>query len=422
MKYLCLLLLFTAQVTGETIVSAYYENWSQYRPASGGRQVFFPNLIDPAILTDLNYAFAIFGYVTKSIDPNNPHLTGDYTVQPIEWNDQSVLYSQVQDLKKINPNLRTHLSIGGWSFNDPNDPNGIGEYTYKLFSDMASTSAGRAQFIQSATTYAKQWGFNGVDIDWEYPGDLTRGGKEEDFDNFLELLKELYAACQAASLKLSIASAAIVPSGVPQSYRDNPATYFQWLAKCAESIDYFNIMCYDYHGSFDVPQLTGVNAPLNRDTNPDSTLFVEMTLNNYINNGVPAGKMVLGMPIYGHSYSGVAGLSSSDNGPGKVFTGPGNPGPSTQSPGLLAYYEVADMVASTQMVFGTDGATSTAVAYNGTSQQWVSFDTPDTIALKTQKVIDKGLLGAMFWAIDEDEYQWGEKFPNVRKAYGMLKP
>ncbi|MBS0628229.1 MAG: hypothetical protein JSS09_08470, partial [Verrucomicrobia bacterium] len=73
-------------VNASPVVGAYYENWSQYRPPSGGRAVFFPNLIDPTILTDLYYAFAVFGFVTASIDPQNPHLTGDYTVQPVEWN------------------------------------------------------------------------------------------------------------------------------------------------------------------------------------------------------------------------------------------------------------------------------------------------------------------------------------------------
>lgn len=420
MRILCILLLLTAPLSGEYIVSAYYENWSQYRPPSGGRQTFFPNLIDPGIITDLNYAFAIFGYVTRSIDPNNPHLTGDYTVQPVEWNDQSVLYPQVQALKQTNPNLLTHISIGGWSFNDPNDPNGMGQYTYRLFSEMVASPANRSQFIQSAVNYARQWGFNGIDVDWEFPGDLTRGGTEADFDNFVLFLQELYPACQAASLKLSLASAAIVPSGVPQSYRDNPATYFQWLARCSQYIDYFNIMCYDYHGPFDNPMLTGVNAPLNRDTNPASALYVEMTLENYLNYGVPANKIVLGMPVYGHSYGGITGLTESDYGPGKPFTSAGNPGPSTLTPGILAYFEIADMIALGQLTFGTDATTETALGYNIAGQQWASFDTPDTIALKTQKVIDKQLKGAMFWAIDDDEYQWGTTYPNVRKAHDML--
>ncbi len=60
------------------VVGAYYENWSQYRQREdvGWRPQFFPSLIDPTTITDLYYAFAFFGYVTKSVDPNNPHNRG----------------------------------------------------------------------------------------------------------------------------------------------------------------------------------------------------------------------------------------------------------------------------------------------------------------------------------------------------------
>jgi chitinase len=291
------------------IVGAYYENWSQYRPPSQGRATFYPNLIDPTILTDLYYAFAVFGFVTKSIDPQNPHLTGDYSVQPVEWNDQSVLYPQVMALKKINPKLRNILAIGGWSFNDPQDP--MGKYTYKLFSQMVSTAENRNNFITSAIAYAHQYGFDGIDIDWEYPGDLTRGGSPEDFDNFVTFLEECQNAFRDASppLILTYASSAIVPSGVPDPYQSNPSLYFQWLAKCAPHVDRFNLMAYDYHGAFDSPALTGVNAPLDRDTDPNGIKYVKKTLENYINNGVPSSKIVLGMPTYGHSYAGVSSMT-----------------------------------------------------------------------------------------------------------------
>ncbi len=412
----------SSAVSTTPVVAAYYENWSQYRPPSGGRQVFFPNLIDPTILTDLHFAFAVFGFVSASIDPKNPHLTGNYEVQPIEWNDQNVLYPQVQALKHINPALRTLLSIGGWSFNDPNDP--MGSYTYKLFSSMVSTKNNRSQFINSAIAYAHQYGFNGIDIDWEYPGDLSRGGSPSDFTNFLIFLQEAYTACHQASpsLLLTYTSPAIVPSGVPHNYKDNPDSYFAWLASCSQYLDRINLMAYDYHGSFDNPMLTGVNAPLNQDTNPESLMFIKKSVQNYINNGVPSSKIVLGMPTYGHSYSGVQTLSSTDNGPGKPFTGPGPAGPSTLSPGLLAYFEIADMTAGGSLIFGTDAITSTAYGYNIKTQEWVSFDTPDTIALKIQMAIDYNLLGGMFWAVDDDEYQWGEKYPNIRKGHQLFYP
>jgi len=406
------------------VVAAYYENWSQYRPGSGGRPVFFPKNIDPTIITDLHFAFAIFGFVDASLDPSNPHLTGDYSIQPVEWNDQSVLYGQVQDLKKINPSLRAILTIGGWGFNDPNDPSGIGTHTYKLFSQMVSSSATRSQFIQSVIAYAKSFNFDGIDLDWEYPGDLTRGGDESDFANFLTLLNELQTSCKSQNppLLLSYAAPALIPSGVPQSYRDNPQKFYEWLKECSNYLDRLNVMAYDYHGPFDNPMLTGVNAPLSADTDPSSMNFIKATLENYINSGIPASKIVLGLAGYGHSYSGVQNLSATNNGPGHVFSGAGNAGPSTNSPGLLAYYEIADLIANKQMTFATDSITQTAYAYNTSTQQWVSFDTPETLALKAQYAKSLGLKGVMFWAIDDDEYAWGNKFPNVRSAYQVFYP
>ena len=153
-----------------------------------------------------------------------------------------------------------------------------------------------------------------------YPGDLTRGGTPEDFANFVQFLSEASVAFKSAGLLLTYASAAIVPTGVPQVYHENPASYFQWLAQCAQYLDRLNVMAYDYHGPFDNPMLTGVNAPLNRDTNPARTMYVAETVNNYLQYGVPANKIVLGMPVYGHNYGGVSGMSATDYGPGKPFT------------------------------------------------------------------------------------------------------
>jgi hypothetical protein len=101
----------------------YFENWAQYRQAGGK---FFPNQIDPNLFTHINFAFALFGFITWSVDPNPARtgpqrLTGDYTVQPTEWNDETALYPALNALKQQNPNLKTLLSIGGWSMNSGTD-------------------------------------------------------------------------------------------------------------------------------------------------------------------------------------------------------------------------------------------------------------------------------------------------------------
>lgn len=405
------------------VVAAYYENYSQFRPPVAHRAPFFPSMIDTAILTDLYYAFAGFGYVPKTVDPLHPHMTGDFTIQPTEKNDQSVLYPQIQALKQRSKNgLRVFLTIGGWNFNDPNDPEGTGKNTYRLFSQMVSNGANRKQFIDSAISYAHRYGFDGIDIDWEYPGDLKRGGAVEDFANFIEFLKECSAAFSAAqpALALSYAAPPFVPSGVPSSYQEDPDSYFKWLAQCAQYLDHINVMGYDYHGPFDIPKITGANSPLKRDTNPNSSFYIAQTLQNYLDNGVPANKIVLGVPTFGHSYAGVTGLSPEDSGPGKPFKKGGAPGPSTRKEGFLAYYEITDMISQKQLIFGADRLTSTAYGYQQALENWVSFDTPETIKLKAQMVLEQKLRGVIFWSVDMDEYQWEPKYPNIRSAWNVI--
>jgi chitinase len=404
----------------EPIVAAYYENSSQYRRGVGGRPSFEPKLIDPNILTDLYYSCAIFSYATRSIDPSNPHNTGDYKVLPVEWNDLNDLYKQVQSLKQINPKLRTILSIGGKNFCDPNDEIQMGSFTYRNFSRMISSIENRREFIDSAIFYAQNNGFDGIDIDWQYPG----CGPTEDVDNFPILLSELSQACQSAipSLVLTCAAPPMLPTGVPKSFLESPSDYFRWWAECAKYVDRINILAYDYHSPFDKPMITGINAPLNHDTLPTSNNFIAHTVQDYVRNGVPPEKIVLVAPIFGRTYGSVKDLTKSNNGPGKRFQSVGDPGPSTQLPGFLAYFEIEDLLIQKKLTFATDETTSTVYGYNFDKKQWASFDTPQTIRLKAKLAKDQGLRGIAFWAVDTDEYFWEPKFPNIRAGYDVFYP
>ena len=241
-------------------IVGYFENWAQYRQ-SGGK--FMPSQVNPGQFTHINFAFGLFGFVTWSVDPTEARAgpqryTGDYTIQPVEWNDETVLYPAVQALKQQNAPLKTLLSIGGWSMNSGDDmpnsgnPHPYGPYTYQLFSKMAADPRGRTQFIGSAIAYAQKYGFDGIDIDWEYPGYISRGGDPNDLANLLALVQEFRATAGPGFL-LTMAAPAIVPTGLPQTYHDNPNSFFQWLQQCSQSLDWLNIMSYDYHGAFDDP-------------------------------------------------------------------------------------------------------------------------------------------------------------------------
>lgn len=80
------------------------------------------------------------------------------------------LFSEITKLKEKNKNLKVLIALGGWTFNDPGP-------WQPVFSDLSSTAANRATFIKNLMGFLSQYGFDGVDFDWEYPGADDRGGK-----------------------------------------------------------------------------------------------------------------------------------------------------------------------------------------------------------------------------------------------------
>ena len=84
--------------------------------------------------------------------------------------------------------FRVNTDTQQWSFNDPDTK------TYNAYSDMVSTQGNRAAFISSLIRFMDTYGFQGSDIDWEYPAEPKRGGRKEDTDNLVLLMKEMHAA------------------------------------------------------------------------------------------------------------------------------------------------------------------------------------------------------------------------------------
>ncbi len=351
-------------------VVGYFTNWAQYRP---GQCKFTPANIRPEYFTHINYAFAKIG-------------AGDQ-VQPVEWNDISSggspgLYEQVNAIKQQSPHLRTLISIGGWTLSD-------------AFPAMASTATRRANFIKSAINYARTYGFDGVDLDWEYPGFATHSGTAQDKKNFTALLKEFRQAIESERIpngkeKLLLTIAAPAGDGNFVNYE---------LSLIHPYLDWINLMTYDFHGSWD--SVTGVNSPLMHDSAPNGHFYVDYTVSAYLNAGIPASKLILGIPLYGRGFG-----SASGNVPNSTITNPWNPNPPrgscTQEAGFIAYYEIEQWINSGQYQRGWDANTQTPYAYDGKGN-WISYDDTESIERKLTYLGNKQLGGAMVWAIDLDD-------------------
>uniref|UniRef100_A0A1I7Y6B8 Glyco_18 domain-containing protein n=1 Tax=Steinernema glaseri TaxID=37863 RepID=A0A1I7Y6B8_9BILA len=144
--------------------ACYFTNWAQYRPGKGK---FVPEDYVPGLCSHIFFAFGWLDettYAAKAFDPADLGAQGQY--------------ERVNALKKKDPALKTLLSFGGASF-----PNWV-------FTAMASQKQSRQAFIQSAIAFVEQHGFDGIDMDWEFPS----GGDKANFVSLIRALKEAVVA------------------------------------------------------------------------------------------------------------------------------------------------------------------------------------------------------------------------------------
>lgn len=274
---------------------------------------------------------------------------------------------QLFKLKKANRKLKVMLSIGGWNWS-------------VNFPAAASTETTRATFARTAVEFVKDWGFDGIDIDWEYPASETEA------NNMILLLKRVrqeldsYSAQYANGYHFQLTIAA--PAG-PSHYN------ILKLAQLGQVLDYINLMAYDYAGSWGT--ISGHQANLYPSTsNPSSTPYsTKAAVDAYIAAGVPAGKIILGMPIYGRAFVGT-------DGPGKSYTSVGE---GSWEAGIWDYKALPKAGANVI----TDSAVGATYSYDPSSRTMISYDTPSIVRTKVAYAKSQGLGGSMFWEASADK-------------------
>ncbi len=354
----------TTTIPGSSIPDAtvgYYTEWSIY-----ARNFHPKNLIGSGAADELTHLSVAFGNVVGGqcvqgdawAEIGKPYSAADSVDGVADSTAPGTLkgiFGQLRKLKAAHPDLKVLWSFGG-----------------------ASWSGGFAQAAANPTSFAAscralvedpRWAdvFDGIDIDWEYPGAADAAG----YTAILAALRQQFGT------DLVTSAVPASPSRIAVGGYGNAAAYVDW----------FNVMAYDYFGTWAPNGPTAAHSSLTAYPGiPSATLTVQSTISAYRNFGIAASKLVLGMGAYGRGWTGVTQPT-----PGGSATGPAA---GTYQAGVEDY----KVLSSTCPPTGTIGGT--AYAHCGTN--WWSYDTPTTIASKMQWARSQGLRGGFLWELSGD--------------------
>jgi chitinase len=320
--------------------------------AGGGDRAF--RTIDATKLTHINYAFA--------------KIREGRITQPRPRDQENLDY--LRSLRDSHPHLRLLLSVGGWGAEG--------------FSDAAFTAESRKTFANSVAAYVAEHDLDGADLDWEYPGQPGAGNvfRAEDRENFTLMLAAVRDALDrtAETSGRSEPYLLTVATGASQTYLDHTQ-----MGEAQKYLDFVNIMTYDFSGSWTdtVWHHTNVRAS---SAPGASGRGMDLAVQQHMDAGVPASKIVVGAAFYGRGWAGVAGLNE----------------PASDSVFSLGYHEVAGLLDDPAYERLWDEDSQAPYVWNPDTGTFVTYDDTVSIRLKAEFVRENGLAGAMFWQYGSD--------------------
>jgi len=293
-------------------------------------------------------------------------------------------FAALGELKRRQPHVRFLMAFGGWSGS-------------QRFSDVAVSDSTRRTFATSAVDLVvRRWPglFDGIDIDWEYPvagGMPENSRRPEDRHNFTLLMSELrrqlneQGARDGRQYSLTAATSAGA-NGIANLELDS----------LARTVDWLNVMAYDYHGG---QTMAHFNAPLHSASNdPTPRYNVDSTIAMYLRGGMPANKLVVGVPFYARSYGGVPPVNDG------LFQTAGTTAPSEWSGAAVDIRNLTRAkLDSAGFIVRLHPEAQAPWAYNPSTGVWITFEDSTSVERKADFVRKRGLGGVMIWELGGDD-------------------
>ncbi|KAL1710387.1 glycoside hydrolase family 18 protein [Schizophyllum commune] len=342
----------------------------------------------------------------------------------LEESDESLLPEFVKTAHENG--VKAGLSIGGWTGS-------------RFFSTNFGSSDNRTAFVKTVTNLANQYNLDALDFDWEFPGLQGMGCNTispDDVDHFTSFLNELRQT-DAGSKLLLTAATSIMP------YHDSTGNISTNLTAWAEPLDYVALMNYDVFGpatspflddvTGKTPHVAGPSAPLADACAPQDSFKRGSATSGtaaWISAGVPAHKILLGVPSYAHSfevkdvgdnlttfYPEIDQERNKNKTAGDAWDPPdapsgvnvcgdiGGPGGSLQYWGLIqqGYLSENGTAARSDLEYKWDGCSQSPFIYDASKQLLISYEDQRSIALKGNFIHDQGLAGFAMWEAGGDK-------------------
>lgn len=293
----------------------------------------------------------------------------------------TVNFRLLNQLKKINPDLQILISIGGWTWS-------------KNFSDAVLTPTSRALFAKTSVDIVRQNKLDGVDIDWEYPGQRGDNNKfrPEDKENFtlmfVELRKELDKLSTETGKKYLLTAAL----GASKNFIANTE-----MDKVAKLLDYLYLMTYDFGGpNGTVGHHTNLYSygPLGTGSSADQAV------KDFIAAGVPANKLGIGVAFYGKA-ADAAGTENNGLGQARLRPLAGIPSASAGQAG--GYTKLKESVINQNgYTRYWDKKAKAPYLFNPEKKVFITYDDEKSTKLKAKYVKKHKLAGVFFWEYFSD--------------------